>query len=80
MPHWIFVWTIGDAVTAIVILLALLAWLCIWVPSALKEALCKHDGGVSETRSWDAICDQCGKNLGFIGTWQKEQSQRSDHK
>lgn len=29
---------------------------------------CDHTGGVNETRSCDAICKLCGKNLGFIGS------------
>lgn len=33
-----------------------------------KQWRCKHTAGVSETMSCDAICKECGKNLGFIGT------------
>lgn len=38
----------------------------------IKQARCKHDGGVNETQACDAICRKCGKNLGFIGTWRKQ--------
>lgn len=33
-----------------------------------KQRRCKHTSGVHETRACDAICKDCGKNLGFIGT------------
>lgn len=36
----------------------------------ITQARCAHDGGVWETQACDAICKQCGANLGFIGTWQ----------
>jgi hypothetical protein len=37
------------------------------VKQAIKEARCDHKE-YYETRSCDAICKNCGKNLGFIGT------------
>jgi len=40
--------------------------------SWLKQRRCKHDGGVNETSSCDAICRKCLKNLGFIGTWREQ--------
>lgn len=63
----IFVWTLGDVVTIAFFALLGIYLLCLWIPGAIKEARCKHDGGVSENRSCDAFCDKCGKNLGFIG-------------
>lgn len=38
----------------------------------LRKKRCKHEQGVRETRSCDAICKQCGENLGFIGLWRKQ--------
>lgn len=32
-----------------------------------KQRRCPHTGGIGETQACDAICDDCGKNLGFIG-------------
>jgi hypothetical protein len=40
-----------------------------------RQALCKHERGVTETQSCSAICKQCGKNLGFIGKWRKTQKE-----
>ena len=34
------------------------------IPSMLRQARCKHIN-YSETRSCDAICTECGANLGF---------------
>lgn len=34
-----------------------------------NQSNCKHDEGVNETSACDAVCKECGKNLGFIGTW-----------
>jgi len=45
-----------------------------WIPTWRRQSKCQHER-VHETRSCDAICLACGKNLGFIGTWrQKRQS------
>lgn len=32
---------------------------------------CKHET-VHETMACHVRCDQCGKDLGFIGTWRKD--------
>jgi hypothetical protein len=37
-----------------------------------RKAKCKHEMGVRETQACDAICKQCGENLGFIGQWRKK--------
>ena len=42
---------------------------------AFKQRMCYHDKGVNETRACEAICRNCGKNLGFIGTWREKQKQ-----
>lgn len=39
----------------------------------IKQARCKHDGGVNETSACHAICRKCLKDLGFIGTWREKQ-------
>lgn len=41
------------------------------LPSALRRLRCKHERFI-ETRACDAICTDCGKNLGFIGTVREE--------
>ena len=32
-----------------------------------RESRCKHDGKIRETQACQAICNDCGKDLGFIG-------------
>lgn len=57
------------AFVATVILLLLFS-----IPGAIRQSRCAHENGVRETRSCDAICRECGKNLGFIGTWREQQT------
>lgn len=57
------------------IVLALVAVAIAYLPQAIRQARCKHDGRVNETQACDAICSQCLKNLGFIGTWRARQKQ-----
>ena len=52
-------------------------WMAMTISDAFKQKICKHDGGVNETRACDAICKLCGKNLGFIGT--EENKKRRFH-
>lgn len=63
-----FIWTISDVIgITLFVLFALYfatAHLRIW----WQQWRCKHDGAVLETMACDAICDKCGKNLGFIGS------------
>ena len=40
------------------------------VPKMLRQHRCKHER-FYETSACDAICSDCGKNLGFIGTVRK---------
>lgn len=63
-----FLFAVG--ISLLVVVVALLVSL----PSIRRQAKCKHDGSVIETSSCDAICNQCGKNLGFIGTWRKSRA------
>ena len=71
----IFVWTLGDilAVLAAAILLVFVVyiWLVYTLPRLFRQARCKHDGSVRETMACEAICNDCGKNLGFIGAWRE---------
>ena len=47
------------------------------LPRVLRQALCRHDGRVWENGACDAICRECGKNLGFIGTWRAKRKEAS---
>lgn len=66
-----FIWTISDAFAVGIIGLLMLCGLWVFLRQWFLEITCKHDGGIGETRSCDAICHKCGKNLGFIGSWRK---------
>lgn len=61
-----FVWTISDAIGVTVAILALLSWAIFAAWNAWVQYRCKHPT-FRETRACDAICNQCGKNLGFVG-------------
>lgn len=62
-------WALGEAalglavVAAFVILVAAIS-----APRLLRQSRCKHVH-FRETGSCDAVCNDCGKNLGFIGSW-----------
>lgn len=53
-------------------LIGALILIALWIPTWRRQSRCTHDR-MYETQSCDAICQQCGKNLGFIGTWRKQQ-------
>jgi hypothetical protein len=62
-----FIVTLGDVFGIVLfLLLAVAAGLVLFWHTA-KQFLCRHDQGVTETMSCDAVCKKCGKNLGFIG-------------
>lgn len=48
----------------VVMVLVIITQIPIW----LAQSNCEHPE-VSETQACEAICRNCGKNLGFIGTW-----------
>ena len=67
----VFVITFGDVFGLIALAVFLLVFVFVYGKQAWKQSRCKHHGGVSETMACDAICNQCGKNLGFIGKWRE---------
>ena len=67
----VFVITFGDVFGLIALAVFLLIVGFVYAKQAWKQSRCKHDGGVNETMACDAICRQCGKNLGFIGKWRE---------
>jgi MFS superfamily sulfate permease-like transporter len=67
----VFVVTIGDIVVGVIFGIFLVTFIFLAIKQGIKEVLCKHDGGVSETRACEAICHKCGKNLGFIGSYKE---------
>ena len=57
-------------VVGIAIFLVMLGYVLYFgIKQYLRESRCKHDKGVRETHACHAICIECGKDLGFIGTW-----------
>lgn len=69
----VFVWTLSEVVWLTVVALALIVAFIIKACTMIRMSRCKHDGGVNETGACNAICRQCGVNLGFIGAWRKKQ-------
>ena len=67
----VFVITFGDVFGLIALAVFLLVFVFVYGKQAWKQSRCKHDGGVNETMACDAICRQCGKNLGFISKWRE---------
>lgn len=67
----VFLITLGDVFGLIALVVFLLIVGFAYAKQKLEKSRCKHDSGVSETMACDAICKQCGKNLGFIGKWRK---------
>lgn len=65
--------TLGDLIGLAVIGIAILMAAAVYVPQYLRQRRCKHDTGVNETNACEAICRQCGKNLGFIGDWRMKE-------
>ena len=63
-----FVWTASDVMHGSVVITILLISLIVGVRRFLRQARCQHLD-VNETSACEAICRNCGKNLGFIGTW-----------
>lgn len=75
MPQ-VFVWHASDVLAGVAAIVAIAAACVLVAKEWVEQKLCKHDKGVSETRSCDAICRGCGKNLGFIGTWREAQKEK----
>jgi len=75
----VFVITFGDVFGLIALAVFLLVFVFVYGKQAWKQSRCKHDGGVNETMACDAICRQCGKNLGFIGKWREAKLKDETH-
>ena len=64
----VFVVTLGDVFGLFVLALCVLAAVAIGLLNWRRQTKCKHVA-YTETQACDAICRDCGKNLGFIGAW-----------
>lgn len=66
-----FVYTIGDVVGVVFIVILLTIALLSSLHRYVKQSFCKHEK-YRENMACDAICVECDKNLGFIGNVIKE--------
>lgn len=56
---------------AIVVIIGVVS-IVIGVVAMVRQSRCRHSA-VNETQACDAICRNCGKNLGFIQIWRDKQ-------
>jgi hypothetical protein len=62
-------WALSEAVIGLLVLIVIgTIYSLIMAPTMIKRSRCQHLR-FHETSSCDAICTDCGKNLGFIGAW-----------
>lgn len=71
-----FIFTIADILGIVMTVILSIVVIFNYSKQAIKQYKCKHDGDYCETRSCDAICMKCGKNLGFIGSWRETLAKR----
>lgn len=71
-----FIWTTYDIARLIVFGMVFFFALAIGYRTYFRQSLCKHEKGVNETGACNAICRECGKNLGFIGSWNEKPGQQ----
>jgi hypothetical protein len=67
----LFVVTLGDVISLVTLALVFIVVGTLIFKELSTQRRCKHDRGVNETNSCDAICRSCGKNLGFIDKYRK---------
>ena len=63
--------TLSDIIGLTVLVLVLIVLAVFKIKTAFRQARCSHTGSIRETQACDAICGDCGKNLGFIGPWRE---------
>lgn len=69
MSAFIDFWMAKTLVETVIALIIAGAVALVWVRHQwFRQQRCNHPR-ISETTSCDAICCECGKNLGFIGEW-----------
>lgn len=70
-----FVYTLGTIVSVLMFIIIILFYTVHSVKTYFQQRKCTHDS-VFETRACDAICNDCGKNLGFIQNWRDARKER----
>jgi hypothetical protein len=68
----VLIYHIGDIIGLLIVLAVCIMMLCSSTATARRQRKCKHLR-VFETQACDAVCRDCGKNLGFIGTWRERE-------
>ena len=70
----LFIWNVAIAISV------LLAVAIVLAPGVIRrirqQSRCSHQR-YHETSACDAICSDCGKNLGFIGSWREIVAKRA---
>ncbi|EJJ1122541.1 hypothetical protein NIO06_000194 [Escherichia coli] len=67
MSFWWSKFLVDIAITGGLFLIIFIIAAALAVRKMLKQRRCSH-ASFRETSACDAICNNCGKNLGFIGT------------
>lgn len=71
-----FTYTLSDII-GVTLFGLLLIGIAIWaITDWLRQTLCKHES-YYENRACNAICNRCGKNLGFIGNLRDKHGSKS---
>ena len=63
-----------DVIAVTLIFLLFVTGMIYWIIQTINQTWCKHLS-YRETMSCDAICNKCGKNLGFIMYQRKKNPQ-----
>ena len=69
-----FVWTIRDVISITFFAIFAALFIIFGLRNMWKQSRCAHSR-YHETSACDAICLNCGKNLGFIGTVRERNKQ-----
>ena len=62
-----FIFTFETVIVAALVLLIIVLNFYWFIKDSYKQGKCEHKD-YRETMACDAVCRDCGKNLGFIGT------------
>ena len=63
----IFVLTLSDLIELAVFVLLAVASFAFYGAKWWRQLRCNHNGSFTEDSACNALCANCGKNLGFIG-------------
>lgn len=72
---WAMIQVLGIALTAIPFVILIVYVLYGIIKDVIKQSLCKHVD-YRENMACHAICNHCGKDLGFIGTVREQRAKK----